>query len=142
MIPSVFPHRAGSPALRSSSWSPLDPLLVFFELQNQNWTMCRLPSAEQSGKDHVSISASSAPAETAQDLICLHGCSDISHSASCPPAPTGPFHQGCSSATQIQACTGLVGYVVPGPGPCTLLSFIQFLLLPACPGLSVRWHPF
>lgn len=92
--------------------------------------------------DYISISASNAPAETAQELTYLRCCSDISHSACCPPAPTGPFHQGCSPATQIQASTGLVGYVVPGPGPCTLLSFIQFLLLPACPGLSVRWHPF
>lgn len=49
MILSIFPHMAGSPALQSSSWPPLDPLLVLFELQNQNWTMCRLPGAEQSG---------------------------------------------------------------------------------------------
>lgn len=131
LTPSVFPHKAGPPALWSSLWILSSLFRYFLNSRYQSWTQhsgCSLTSRVE-WNDHTSVSAGNGPEEEVQDLICLHCCSStmlthVHHIVH--QDPTGPFQKSCFLAAHILACTGLFGYAIPGAEPCTCLCQILY----------------
>lgn len=100
LTPSVFPHKAGPPALWSSLWILSSLFRYFLNSRYQSWTQhsgCSLTSRVE-WNDHTSVSAGNGPEEAVQDLICLHCCSStllthVHHIVH--QDPTGPFQKSC-----------------------------------------------
>lgn len=122
--PSVFHQRTASPALWTTFWAsfgpfPICPHLFFFFQIAQAVLHVRSDKRWVVWDDHISISADKAPIDAAQDAISIPWSLLTPVQLWSHKVPrSSPARQ--LQATQISACTGLFGCIVPkaGPGSC------------------------